>query len=209
MYHSINGPKHIPTYLNVSKENFENQILYLKNNYNIISYNQFMDGFRDWSYKPNSVLITFDDGHKDNYTQAYPILRKHHIPAIMFILTNRNHKKHISDTNIKTMQGLIKFGDHSKTHRDLTKLNTEEIRIELEHNSNIFAYPYGRYNAKVLDLVKKFYIFGFTTKEGLVKNNSSPLELERISITNQNIPEFAVTIEGFNKYFNRAYQLLK
>lgn len=39
-------------------------------------------------FPPRSCLITFDDGWKDNYTYAYPVLKRHHIPALIFLTTD-------------------------------------------------------------------------------------------------------------------------
>ncbi len=70
-------------------ENFERQIIFLKKKYNIISIENLdkiiNEGFE---FANNSLLITFDDGDLSNYNNAFPILKKHQIPATLFVITN-------------------------------------------------------------------------------------------------------------------------
>lgn len=67
---------------------FEKQIKYLKLNYNILSPQQLVEGIEKMKELPkNPLFITFDDGDVSNYTNAFPILKKHGIPAILFIIT--------------------------------------------------------------------------------------------------------------------------
>jgi len=84
MYHSVDGQYFLPKNLKVSKKNFEAQIKYLKKNFNILNYDTFLkkldSGF------DNDVLITFDDGFLDNYENAYPILTKYNVPALIFLI---------------------------------------------------------------------------------------------------------------------------
>jgi peptidoglycan/xylan/chitin deacetylase (PgdA/CDA1 family) len=84
MYHSITRNQ-IPAHLNAGGKHidytqFERQVEYLsKKNY--ISINQVK------SIKNNGILITFDDGFQNNYTAAFPLLRKYKIPFVLFIST--------------------------------------------------------------------------------------------------------------------------
>lgn len=72
-----------------SPDNFEQQIVYLCKHLSPISASdlkQFIEGRR--RLPPHPVLITFDDGYKDNATIAWPVLRKRGIPAIVFVATD-------------------------------------------------------------------------------------------------------------------------
>lgn len=88
-YHRITN---VPDYndpLKVSKNIFEKQIYFLKENYNIITGDELLDIIRNKKPIPNKAcLLTFDDGWRDNYTNAYPILKKYDVPAIIFISTD-------------------------------------------------------------------------------------------------------------------------
>ncbi len=83
LYHRVCKIKGDYFNLAVDPEEFEKQVIYLKNNYNIL---RFED---DWkNVKEKSVVITFDDGYVDNYRFAFPILKKYKVPATIFISTD-------------------------------------------------------------------------------------------------------------------------
>jgi len=88
LYHRVSPEKDGWSHESLSPESFEIQMEYLSRNYKILS----LDGLVDFvkSRKPpqeKAVVITFDDGYEDNYLYAYPILRKYHIPATIFLVT--------------------------------------------------------------------------------------------------------------------------
>jgi len=88
-YHRISDELDIQDPLKVSMENFEKQILFLKENYSIISGEQLADIITNKRlFPPKACLITFDDGWRDNYTHAFPILKRYRVPAIIFISTD-------------------------------------------------------------------------------------------------------------------------
>lgn len=76
-------------HLTVDTVNFEKQLLYFKNEYQILRLTD------DWkSLKKTGLVITFDDGYADNILNALPLLEKHNIPATIFVTTlNTNTKK--------------------------------------------------------------------------------------------------------------------
>jgi len=86
-YHRVGSGDYFgPSGMSETVESFEGQMRYLKNNYNPISLEQAIDLMKIKNKLPdNSVAITFDDGYKDNYTNAYPILKKYNIPATIFL----------------------------------------------------------------------------------------------------------------------------
>ncbi|NOZ72340.1 MAG: polysaccharide deacetylase family protein, partial [Chloroflexi bacterium] len=67
---------------------FARQMDYLSRWFNVVSLRDvvaWLDGRR--SLPPHAALITFDDGYRDNHTFAYPILRRHNFPAVIFLTT--------------------------------------------------------------------------------------------------------------------------
>ncbi len=87
MYHRFSEK---PEPFKVQKDVFEKQIVFLKKKYNFVSLSRYADvqsGRRD-DLPPNSIILTIDDGYWDNYTIAYPILKRHSIPATIFITTD-------------------------------------------------------------------------------------------------------------------------
>src|SRR5690349_12198359 len=92
-YHRIDDPyrKDFDSFkpnVSATPDDFDNQLDYLAKWFNVVSVRdvtQWLDRQRD--LPPYAALITFDDGYLDNYTFAYPILRSHHLPALIFLTT--------------------------------------------------------------------------------------------------------------------------
>jgi len=85
MYHRITDLDIDPWDLAVSAENFEEQLKVLKKSYNVLSLEELIEDKKNNKLRDKSIAITFDDGYKDNYTAAYPILKKYQLPATFFI----------------------------------------------------------------------------------------------------------------------------
>lgn len=85
LYHRI-LPKELLKYdiynIGISVEEFEKQIEYIVDNFSVGRFEA------DWrTQKPADVVITFDDGYRDNYLYALPILKKYNVPATIFVST--------------------------------------------------------------------------------------------------------------------------
>jgi len=75
--------------LAVSVSNFENQIKYLSRKYNIISLKKAVELLSSKQKIPkNAMVITFDDGYRDNFTEAFPILKRYEVPFTLFLTAN-------------------------------------------------------------------------------------------------------------------------
>jgi peptidoglycan/xylan/chitin deacetylase (PgdA/CDA1 family) len=68
-------------------EDFEQQLTFLKKYCNVIDLEDLRAFQRGYKLPPNPVLITFDDGYRDNYETAFPILKSHGMTAVFFIAT--------------------------------------------------------------------------------------------------------------------------
>ncbi len=88
IYHRVNNLQSDPQLLAVSPDNFYQQMKFIKANYEVL---RFEEEWREC--KGKSVVITFDDGYEDNYTQALPILSDLKVPATFFISSGILHKK--------------------------------------------------------------------------------------------------------------------
>ncbi len=73
----------------VLKAVFENQVRFLKERFEILSFGDLLSRWTAgvWDGRRGYCAITFDDGWRDNYLHAYPILRDHGIPATVFLPT--------------------------------------------------------------------------------------------------------------------------
>ncbi|MFA5363307.1 MAG: polysaccharide deacetylase family protein, partial [Candidatus Omnitrophota bacterium] len=118
MYHRFGYQKNS---LSVTPENFERQLVYLKNNgYRVISLDALVQGIgQNKKFGRKTAVITVDDGWEDNYTCAYPVLKKFGFPVTIFLAVDLIGKKpeFLTWEQVKTMQkDKIGFGCHTKNH---------------------------------------------------------------------------------------------
>lgn len=152
MYHmirdSIPGKKF--NSLRVSPENFEIQIKYLHDN-GWHSYTMEEAILQKKNLPPKSVVITFDDGYRDNLTNALPILKKYGFKATIYLVNDRHDRDwsgyrkaknegaglkdepKLSDDEVRELleSGLIEIGAHTLTHANLNALSIEEAQNEI------------------------------------------------------------------------------
>lgn len=89
-YHSIseNADWRIDPSIVVSPTHFERQLRYLSRHAHVISLTELVEALRQKRALPtNSVVITFDDGYRDNFITATPLLRQYEFPATFFLAT--------------------------------------------------------------------------------------------------------------------------
>lgn len=116
-YHRILDEPDFQDPLKVSVANFEKQILFLKKDYQILSGKEVGDIIRKGQPFPqNSCLITFDDGWRDNYTHAFPILKKYEVPALIFISTD-----YIGTSKVFWHEQLVKIFSKMPSHFQIEK----------------------------------------------------------------------------------------
>ncbi len=85
-YHKIENNEFDDLNMSIPVSDFEIQIKYLSKNYHVISLLDFLSSIQTRKkIKKNSVVITFDDGYKDNYTNAFSIVKKYNVPITIFL----------------------------------------------------------------------------------------------------------------------------
>ncbi len=90
MYHGVTRASYAPPlWTQLPADKFEEQILFLKKNYNIVSVSELTKRITAGQELPErSACITFDDGLRNNYSVAYPILARHSVPATIYLTTD-------------------------------------------------------------------------------------------------------------------------
>ena len=90
-YHRIDAPNKYPWgYPPIRDKEFEKEIKYLQQNYNVIPFDSLVQYLqRDEYFPPRTAALTLDDGYKDQYLNAYRILKKYNCPATIFLTTGR------------------------------------------------------------------------------------------------------------------------
>lgn len=88
MYHRVCPDKDSWSLAPLSPRDFEKQLEYFRRNFELMSLDQLAQCIRRRRNLPEkAVVITLDDGYKDNYLYAYPLLKKYRIPATIFLST--------------------------------------------------------------------------------------------------------------------------
>jgi peptidoglycan/xylan/chitin deacetylase (PgdA/CDA1 family) len=210
MYHAIGVKRR--NNLFVAPDKFAAQMKHLhKTGYETICFSTLEAHWKSGKPLPaKPILLTFDDGYKDNYTTAYPILKKHKFKATIFVISNFvGDSNHLSQKEIKEMigSGLIDIGAHTKTHPDLTTIPSEKMYREIFGSKQsltkytgkpviAFAYPIGRYNYEVVKATGAArYRFAVTTKPGYANSKQGWLTLHRVRINGD------LSMAGFAQMF--------
>lgn len=156
------------------------------------------------------IMITVDDGYLDNYELLLPLLQKHNMKAVIYIVTGENHnrwdvedpknpEKHVRLMDSQQLKlliesGHVELGGHTMTHPKLDQLSTEQQWHEIMENKRqleeitgspllSFAYPYGIFNDKSIELVKQAgYQFAVATNSGPLAAHEEPFIIRRIGI---------------------------
>ena len=88
IYHRISPKQDNWSYEPLDPRSFEGQIRYFSQNFKILQLDNLIEYLvQRRPFPRKAVIITFDDGYKDNYRYAYPILKKYHVPATIFLAT--------------------------------------------------------------------------------------------------------------------------
>lgn len=208
MYHGVLDKAYGAVELFVKVSEFEEQMKYLKeNNFTPI----FLSEIEDAPKYDKPILITFDDGYKDVYTNAYPILKKYNLKANLYIITDWvGGEVYVNWDDVKTLDAsnIMEIGSHTRTHKNLGKLNESEVEYELKGSKeileknlnkkiNTIAYPYGGHNKMVMNVASKYYAYALSTNSGKeISNNLNKYELNRYYIYR------GIAMSTFKSYVN-------
>ena len=191
MYHSIDSEKNKG---GIFVDEFEEHIKWIKDKKTFKM--EELKGL-DYTLPLNSILITFDDGYKNNYTLAFPILKKYNMKATIFLNTKfiEKDEAYLNWDEIREMyeSGLIDFQLHTHSHQ-LTVKDIEVLAFYDNESSPYFkreSYSLffdGNYDEKkdakklnglpVFKLRSKISIPGYKPKKNFVEKYRSIVELQ-------------------------------
>lgn len=176
---------------------FENQIVTLKNDgYTFLTpsdINLILANKRPLPKKP--IILSFDDGYEDFYTDVMPILQKHKVRAVAYIITQfLDTPNYMESDQLREVKktGLIEIACHTQHHPALktstVKQATAEIvgcRKDLASEFGIktisFAYPYGSYDTFLFPILKKAgFQNAVTTEPGTDVSNANIYAIPRL-----------------------------
>ena len=181
----------------VSPEKFRSQVKFmLDRGYTTLFFSDLLKAYKNNSPLPEKcVLITFDDGYENNYTQAWPILKELGAKGNIFVVFNTIGKANLWHNpaseawvnmatleQLKEMQvsGVIEYGSHTMSHPHLSSLTLDDAAWEMEESRRqleaalgrelcAFAYPYGdgAYAPAIrAKALEAGYTFDFSFKQG-------------------------------------------
>lgn len=213
MYHHVGNPAS-PEGLNVSYEDFERQMLFLKaHRYNVISLSELVQIIKSKKRIPwNTVVITFDDGHSDNAMNAARVLKKIGFPATIFVITEKiDQQNYLSRQDLRELDSLdISIGSHTVNHSFIPEITAmgdliyqiRESKNQLEkilgHPVRLFSYPAGGVTQKAKAMLpNEGYDGAVTTNYG--ENRFDPYALKRIKVKGgpRNLFTFWLKTTGF------------
>jgi peptidoglycan/xylan/chitin deacetylase (PgdA/CDA1 family) len=175
----------------VSPELFRRQLEYLRENaYTTISFGELADYFDSGAPLPeHPIILSFDDGWKNQYEYAFPLLKEFRMTGTFFIFTNAiNRGNHLTWEQLREMRDAgISIEAHTKTHPYLIKITDPEelsreisgskkiLEEELGEETTSLAYPFGQYDDASIAKAKAT---GFRTARSL-RGGSIQRESER------------------------------
>ncbi len=155
----------------------------------------------------DAVAITFDDGFRNVGETALPLLRAHGLPGAVFVVAGQvggtNAWRDAPDASVPVLPLLdwdavaalagdgIAIGSHSRTHRDLTRLDAPALEDELRGSAeaiecrtgvrpDVFAYPYGCVDPRTAAAVGQTYRLACTTEFRTLSGDDDRSRLPRL-----------------------------
>lgn len=155
---------------------------------------------------PKPIMLTFDDGYNDFYSNAYPQLTSANFPAIVYTITGLvNNPGYLSWDSISQMKssGLISFSNHTWSHHQMkTDVNTVDKEITLadtqlsDHGLSSlksFAYPNGIVSSLAQTKLQSLnYQFAFSTRPGSIQCAKQRLNLPRTRVGNTTLSAYGI-----------------
>ncbi len=154
------------------------------------------------------VGITFDDGYRNNLTNALPVLRRHGFSSTCYVVSGMIGKTNSWDLSNNVVEkplmtadevkewiaGGQEVGSHTQSHANLREIDdaaamreVRDSKAQLEEVTGVtcrhFCYPYGSYGPQHVGLVREAgYESATTTVRGKAAPGDGPLELARLAV---------------------------
>ena len=156
----------------------------------------FLHSGRPLPSKP--VILTFDDGYLDAYTNAFPLLKKYGLSATFFIFTGAIgfNQNYLSWNEIQEMSSAgMSIESHTYTHPDMRNRSDEflqsQIRLPVDaiakatgKRPRFFAYPAGQFDANAVRmLIANDTLGAVTTRPGMIHQLGNALTWDRVRVT--------------------------
>ena len=191
-FHKISDKPELGGTFNTTKQ-FERYMKFLKDTgYTSVTVKKMLENPQD-----RDVLIFFDDSYENIYKNAFPVMKRYGFTGVLCPISGYigkenywdrgiNRFKHMTEEQLKEMcDSGFEIISHSVTHRDLRRLNEEDLECEVFESKNslkkiigkeidYFIYPFGLYNDRVKKQVKKA---GYKAAFSSYNENNSEFDL--------------------------------
>jgi len=204
MYHSFDS---VGWKYGVSPHALECQLAYLASHSTVVPLAAVVSFAQTGSFLHTQtrppLALTVDDIYEDTYTVLFPLLKKYHIPATLFLTTDLSPREKLGNLprptweQLKEMQdsGLVTVEVHGRMHINWPTLETDEALAEeilgarddivkhLGYRPRFAAYPAGRRDARIAKYLQAQGFDGaVATTEGAVYPGDAPFALKRVQV---------------------------
>ena len=177
IYHQVNAG--LGRQMEVRLEDFRRQLDWLAANREVVDLDQAITRWSD-SGSERLVVLTFDDGYRDTYTTAFPLIREQGLPFTLYLATDsietgrplgppaKAEPLSWDQIGIMLGSGLVTIGAHTHRHLDLRFLSVDAVEDELGTGDDLietrlgirpghFAYPWGFWSSTADPVVRRRY----------------------------------------------------
>lgn len=214
MYHKvINHEYNSKHKIFIQKNQFEKHLQFFnRNGFQTLTFSDLSDfrqGRKPWKEFPKKpLIITFDDGYKNNLENAAPLLKKYHMKACIFLLADTSVRKNNWDQNEheelfdlmtieerkKISQLGFEIGSHGFCHQRISQMNRDQswneilkskeaLEIEFKKNIQVYAYTYGDTNFLAARMASQAgYEYAVNTDTGGMEIEDDPFQIFRVNI---------------------------
>ncbi len=165
--------------------------------YTTISMYDLMEHLNQGAPLPDKpIILTFDDGYRDNYENAFPLLTEYGMTALFFVVTDyidAQNPTYISWNMAREMQaGGMYIESHGRNHTSLRNRNdeyliwqalgsAETIEYELGVRPRFVTYPFGNFDRNTIRIFESAgYWGGVTINGGATHTTGELFQLRRV-----------------------------
>ncbi|HEY6628951.1 MAG TPA: polysaccharide deacetylase family protein, partial [Acidimicrobiia bacterium] len=202
IYHQVEAG--LGRYMEVRLEDFRCQLEWLFANRQVVGLDEALVR---WGQAGSEIFValTFDDGYRDTYSTAYPILLDRGFPFTLYLATESiesgvslgptERADPLTWDQVGTMHesGLLTSGAHTHRHADVRQLSAQEVEEELGLSDDLieqrlgvrpahFAYPWGFWSPTADGPVRERYSSAAVAGSGRAKRELQPHRLARYPV---------------------------
>jgi peptidoglycan/xylan/chitin deacetylase (PgdA/CDA1 family) len=199
MYHVVASPPPGAPFpeLYVDERRFQAQLSWLgRRGFHGVTLRAVYDHWTRGTALPDKpIVLTFDDGYRSTYTNAFRMLRRHRWPGVLNLdVSNLGVSWGLSERRVRALVAAgWEVDSHSLTHPDLTSIDPVRLRREVARSREVihrrfsvpgdfFCYPAGRFDSDVVEAVRRAGYLGATTTQFGLARPRNAFTLSRVRV---------------------------